>query len=175
MFTAGSGSEEDPFIINDEVPQWSPCSSCMKESYVGPMQTGQCCSLHGQRPGSLLSEDSTALQRRFEIQRRQTTPNEGSLMGGTSYRKFDSQRAANKQRARAIDYIDDLPLFLPGEDSLRMENKVPIPILPPITSSSRGEGSLSSRVPLDSIPQDLGSHHKFVKEWASKLTLGKTL
>ena len=37
LFAAGLGSEEDPFVINDEVPQWSPCSSCAKESYAGPM------------------------------------------------------------------------------------------------------------------------------------------
>ena len=47
LFAAGSGSEEDPFVINDEVPQRSPCSLCAKESYAGPVQTGQHCSLCG--------------------------------------------------------------------------------------------------------------------------------
>ena len=89
LFAIGSGSEEDPFIINNEVPQQSPCSSCAKESYAGPMRTGQHCLPHGQRPGSLLSEDSNAPQRRFEIQRRQVTPSEGSSMGEMLYREFN--------------------------------------------------------------------------------------
>ena len=82
MFTAGSGSEEDPFVIDDEVPQRSPCSSCAKESYAGPVRTGQRCTPRGRRPGSSPSEDSNAPRRRFEIWRRQATPNEGSSMGG---------------------------------------------------------------------------------------------
>ena len=47
LFAVSLGSEEDPFVINDEVPQQSPCSLCAKESYAGPVQTGQCCSPHG--------------------------------------------------------------------------------------------------------------------------------
>ena len=61
----------------------------------------------GQRPGSLLSEDSNVPQRRFEIWRRQAMPSKRSSMGETSYRKFDGSRAARKQRPQAIDYIDD--------------------------------------------------------------------
>ena len=37
LFAVGSGSEEDPFVIDDKVPQQSPCSSCAKESYTGPV------------------------------------------------------------------------------------------------------------------------------------------
>ena len=96
LFTAGSGSEEDPFVIDDEVPQRSPCSSCAKESYAGPMRTGQCCLPRGRGLGSLLSEDSNMPQRRFEIQRRQATPSKGSSMCGTSYCNFNRSRAARK-------------------------------------------------------------------------------
>ena len=170
MFTAGSGSEEDPFVIDDEVPQRSPCSLCTKESYVGPVRTGQRCTPRGQKPGSSTSEDSNALRRRFEIRRRQVTPSEGSSMGETSYREFDGRRAANKRRAKAIDYISDLPSYSPGEGSSRVENPIPIPVPPPITSSSFGEGSSSSGVPLDSIPQDIESHHEFVEEWVTRLS-----
>ena len=107
MFAAGSGSEEDPFVIDDEVSQWSPCSSCAKESYAGPVRTGQHCTPRSQRPGSSPSKDSNTPQRRFEIWRRQATPSEGSAMGETSYREFNGSRAARKQRLQAIDYIDD--------------------------------------------------------------------
>ena len=48
-------------------------------------------------------------------------------------------------------------------------------MLPPVTSSSLGEGSLTLGVPLDSIPKDLESHHQSVEEWVSKLLLGETL
>ena len=113
MFTAGSESEEDPFVIDDEVLQQSPCSLCVKESYTGPVQTGQHCTPHGQRLGSSLSKDSNALRRRFKIWRRQATPSEGSAMGETSYRKFTGSRAVRKRRAQAIDYIDDEPLSVP--------------------------------------------------------------
>ena len=96
MFAVGLGSEEDLFIINDEVPQWSPCSSCVKESYAGPVRTGQRCTPCGQRPGLSPSEDSNAPRRRFEIRRRQVTPSEGSSMGETSYCEFNGSRAARK-------------------------------------------------------------------------------
>ena len=57
----------------------------------------------------------------------------------------------------------------------RMESPVPIPIPPPIASSSRCEGLSSSGVPLDSIPRDIESHHEFVEEWASRLLIGDAL
>ena len=170
MFAAGAGSEEDPFIIDDEVPQRSPCSSCTKESYVGPVRTGQHCTPRGQKPGSSMSEDSNAPRRRFKIRRRQATPSEGLSEVRTSYREFDGRRAARKQRAQAIDYVDQLPSYSPGEGSSRVENSVPILVLPPISTSSLGEGSSSSGVPLDLIPRDIESHHKFVEEWALRLT-----
>ena len=96
LFAVGSGSEEDSFVIDDEVLQQSPCSLCAKESYAGPVQTGQCCMPDGQRLGSSLSKDSNALQRRFKIQRRQATPSKGLSMGETSYREFNRSRAARK-------------------------------------------------------------------------------
>ena len=111
MFVAGSGSEEDPFVIDDEVLQRSPCSLCAKESYAGPVRTGQRCTPHDQRPGSLLSKDSNAPRRRFEIWRRQVTPSDRSSMGETSYRNFNGSRAARKQRAKAIDFLDEEPLL----------------------------------------------------------------
>ena len=152
MFAVGSGSEEDPFVIHDEVPQWSPCSLCAKESYAGPVRTGQHCMLHGQRPGSSPSEDSNLPQRRFEIWRRQATPSKGSAMGEMSYHKFIGSRATRKRRVQAIDYINDKPSSAPRDVSPRLESPVPIPIPPPIASSSRREGSSSLGVPLDSIP-----------------------
>ena len=79
-------------------------------------------------------------------------PSEGLSMGETSYHKFNGSRAARKQRAKAIDYIDDDPSSAPRDVSPRLESLVPIPILPPVASSSRREGSSSSGVPLDSIP-----------------------
>ena len=175
MFATGSGSEEDPFVINDEVLQRSPCSSCAKESYAGPVRTGQCCTPRGQRPGLSPSEDSNTLQRRFEIRRRQATPSEGSLMGETSYRDFNGSRAARKRRARAIDILDEEPLSAPRDVSPRLENSVLIPIPPPIASSSRREGSSTSGVPLDLIPHDIESHHEFMEEWASRLSISEAL
>ena len=175
MFAAGLGSEEDPFVIDDEVPQQSPCSSCAKESYAGPVRTGQHCTPHGRRLGSLSNEDSNTPRRRFEIQRRQATPNKGSLMGETSFCDFNGSRAARKRRARAIDFIDDEPLSAPRDVSPRVESPVPIPIPPPVASSSRCEGSSTSGVPLDSIPRDIESHHEFVEEWASRLSIGDAL
>ena len=71
LFTVGSGSEEDPFVIDNEVPQRSPYSLCVKESYAGPVRTGQHCLPCGRRLGLSLSEDSNVPQRKFEIQRRQ--------------------------------------------------------------------------------------------------------
>ena len=122
------------------------------------------------------SKDSNAPQRRFKIQRRQVTPSEGSLKTGeTLYQEFNGQRVARKQRVHAEDWINDLPSSAPQDVSPRLENKVPIPVLPPISSLSLGEGLLSSGVPLDLIPRDLASHHQFIKEWLSKLSLGKAL
>ena len=175
LFTVGSGLEEGPFIINDEVPQRSPCSSCAKESYAGPMQTGQHCMPHGQRLGLLLSEDSNAPRRRFEIWRRQATPSKGLSMGKTSYSKFNRSRAVRKQRAQAIDYINDKLLSVPQDVSPRLESLVPILVPPPIASSSHREGSSSLGVSLDSIPRDIESHHEFMEEWLRKLSLGKAL
>ena len=175
MFAAGLGSEEDPFVIDEEVLQRSPCSSCAKESYAGPMRTGQCCTLRGQRPGSSPSEDSNTPQRRFKIRRRQATPSEGSSMGETSSRDFNRSRAARKRRAMAIDFLDEEPSSAPRDVSPRMESLVPILILPPVASSSRREGSSMSGVPLDSIPCDIESHHEFVEEWASRLSIGEAL
>ena len=154
MFAAGSGSEEDPFVIDDEVPRRSPCSSCAKESYAGPMRTGQRCTPHGRRPGSSPSKDSNAPRRRFEIRRRQATPSEGSSMGETSFHDFNGSRAARKRRAKAINYLNEEPSSAPRDVSPRMESPVPIPIPPPVASSSRREGLSTSGVPLDSIPHD---------------------
>ena len=175
MFAAGSGSEEDPFVIDDEVPQWSPCSSCAKESYAGPVRTGQRCTPCGRRPGSSPSEDSNVPRRRFEIQRRQATPSEGSSMGETSFHDFNGSRAARKRRATAIDFLDEEPSSAPQDVSPGLANEVPSPIPPPIASSSRREGSSSSGVPLDSIPRDLESHPEFVEEWASRLLISDAL
>ena len=175
MFTAGSGLEEDPFVIDDEVPQRSPCSLCVKESYVGPVRTGQRCMPRGRRPGSSPSEDSNAPQRRFKIRRRQATPSEGSSIGETSFRDFNGSRAASKQRAKAIDFLDEEPSSAPRDVSPGLANEVLIPIPPPIASSSRCEGLSMSGVPLDLIPRDIESHHKFVEEWASRLSIGDAL
>ena len=175
MFAAGSGSEEDPFVIDDEVPQRSPCSSCAKESYAGPVRTGQRCMPRGRRPGSSPSEDSNAPRRRFEIRRRQATPSEGSSMGATSFRDFNGSRAARKRRATAIDFLDEEPSSVPRDVSPGLENEVPIPIPAPVASSSRREGSSTSGVSLDSIPRDTESHHEFVEEWASRLSIGDAL
>ena len=63
--------------------------------------------------GSLLSKDSQVLKRRFKIQR-QVTPSEGSLkLGETSYWDFNGQKVARKQRARAINWVDDFPSSAP--------------------------------------------------------------
>ena len=75
---------------------------------------------------------------------------------------------------QAIDYLNDFLSSAPQDVSLRLESLVPILILPPVTSSSHCEG-LSSGVPLDSIPQDIESHHEFMEEWSRKLLLGKAL
>ena len=148
-------------------PQW--------ESYAGPVRTGQHCTPRGRRPGSSPSEDSNTPCRRFEIWRRQATPSEESSMGGTSYRDFNGSRAARKRRAAAIDFLNEEPLSAPRDVSPRMENEVPIPVPPPIASSSRREGLSMSGVPLDSIPRDIESHHEFVEEWASRLLIGDAL
>ena len=175
MFTVGSGSEEDPFVIDDKVPQQSPCSSCVKESYAGPVQTGQRCTLCGRKPGSSLSEDNNALRRRFEIWRRQATPSEGSSMGETLFCDFNGSRAVRKQRAKAIDFINGELSSAPRDVSLRLENLVLIPIPPPIASSSHHEGSSTLGVPLDSIPCDIESHHEFVEEWVLRLSISEAL
>ena len=114
-------------------------------------------------------------RRRFEIWQRQAIPSEGLSMGEKSFCKFNRSRATRKQRAKAIDYIDDDPSSAPRDVSPRLESPVPILILPPVTSSSHREGSSSSGVPLNSIPQDIESHHEFVEEWSKKLSLGEAL
>ena len=96
-------------------------------------------------------------------------------MGEMSYCDFNGSRAARKRRARAIDFLDEEPLSAPQDVSPGLENKVPILILPPIASSSCHEGSSTSGVPLDSIPCDIESHHEFMEEWASRLSIGEVL
>ena len=102
-------------------------------------------------------------------------PSEGLSMGETSYHKFNGSRAARKQRAKAIDFLDDELSSAPRDVSLRLESPVPILIPPPIASSSRCEGLLTSGVPLDSIPRDIESHHEFLEEWASRLSISEAL
>ena len=46
---------------------------------------------------------------------------------------------------------------MPRDVSPGLANEVPIPIPPPIASSSHREGSSTSGVPLDSIPRDIVS------------------
>ena len=130
---------------------------------------------HGRRPGLSPSEDSNALQRRFEVRRRQVTPSEGSLMGETSFHNFNGSRAVRKRRAQAIDFLDDEPSSAPRDVSPRVESPVPILIPPPIATSSRHEGSSTLGLPLDSIPRDIESHHEFVEEWSSRLLIGEAL
>ena len=96
-------------------------------------------------------------------------------MGETSFRDFNGSRAARKRRARAIDFLDEEPLSAPRDVSPRLEDKVPILIPPPVASSSCHEGLSTSGVPLDSIPRDIESHHEFVEEWASRLSIGEAL
>ena len=96
-------------------------------------------------------------------------------MGETSFRDFNGSRAARKRRVQAIDFLDEEPSSAPRDVSPGLENKVPVPIPPPVASSSHREGSSSSGVPLDSIPRDIESHHEFVEEWASRLTIGEAL
>ena len=103
------------------------------------------------------------------------TPSEGLSMGETSYRDFNGSRAARKRRARAINFLNDEPSSAPRDVSPRVESPVPLPILPPVASSSRCDGSSSSGIPLDLIPRDIESHHEFVEEWASRLTIGEAL
>ena len=76
---------------------------------------------------------------------------------------------------RAIDFLDEEPSSAPQDVSPRLESLVPIPILPPVASSSRHEGLSTSGVPLDSIPCDIESHHEFMEEWALRLSIGKAL
>ena len=96
-------------------------------------------------------------------------------MGETLYHDFNGSRAARKRRAKAVDFLDEEPLSAPQDVSPRVESPVPILILPPVASSSRCEGSSTLGVPLDSIPRDIESHHEFVEEWASRLSIGKAL
>ena len=96
-------------------------------------------------------------------------------MGETSYHEFNGSRAARKQQVKAINFLDEEPLSVSQDVSPRLESLVPIPILPPIASSSCREGSSMSGVPLDSIPCDIESHHEFVEEWASRLSIGEAL
>ena len=96
-------------------------------------------------------------------------------MGETSYREFDGSRAVRKRRVKAIDFLDDEPLSAPQDVSPRLESLVPIPIPPPIASSSHHEGSSTLGVPLDAIPCDIESHHEFIEEWVSRLSIGEAL
>ena len=96
-------------------------------------------------------------------------------MGETSYRNFNGSRAVRKRRAKAIDFLDEEPSSVPQDVSPRLESPVPIPIPPPVASSSHCEGSSTLGVPLDLIPRDIESHHKFVEEWASRLSIGEAL
>ena len=96
-------------------------------------------------------------------------------MGETSFRDFNRSRAARKRRATAIDFLNEEPSSAPRDVSPRVESLVPIPILPPVTSSSHREGSSMSGVPLYLIPRDIESHHEFMEEWASRLSIGKAL
>ena len=96
-------------------------------------------------------------------------------MGEMLFCDFNGSRAARKQRARAINFLDEEPSSVPRDVSPRLESPVPIPIPPPIASSSRREGSLMLGVPLDSIPRDIESHHEFVEEWASRLSISEAL
>ena len=96
-------------------------------------------------------------------------------MGETSFRDFNGSRAARKQRAMAIDFLDEELSSAPRDVSPRVESPVLIPIPPPIASSSRREGSSTSGVPLDSIPCDIESHHELVEEWVLRLTIGEAL
>ena len=76
---------------------------------------------------------------------------------------------------RAINYLDEEPSSAPQDVSPRLESPVPIPIPPPVASSSCCEGSSMLGVPLDSIPRDIESHHEFVEEWLSRLLIGEAL
>ena len=96
-------------------------------------------------------------------------------MGETSYCKFNRSRAVRKQRAKAINFLDEEPLSAPRDVSPRLESPVPIPIPPPIASSSCHEGLSTSGVPLDSIPRDIESHHEFVEEWVLRLSDRKSV
>ena len=96
-------------------------------------------------------------------------------MGETSYHDFNGSRAVRKQRAKAIDFLDDEPSSVPQDVSPRLESPVLIPILPPVASSSCHEGLSSSGVPLNSIPCDIESHHEFMEEWALRLSIGEAL
>ena len=40
LFDNESGVENDPIVLDEEVEAACPCSSCLKESYVGPVHLG---------------------------------------------------------------------------------------------------------------------------------------
>ena len=96
-------------------------------------------------------------------------------MGETSFHDFNGSRAARQWRATAVDFLDEEPSSSPRDVSPRLANEVLIPIPPPVASSSHREGSSTLGVPLDSIPRDIESHHEFVEEWASRLSIGDAL
>ena len=96
-------------------------------------------------------------------------------MGETLFCDFNGSRAVRKQRAKAIDFLDEELSSAPRDVSPGLANEVPIQIPPPIASSSRREGSSLSGVPLDLIPHDIESHHEFVEEWLSRLSIGEAL
>ena len=96
-------------------------------------------------------------------------------MGEMSFCDFNGSRAARKQRATAIDFLNEEPSSAPQDVSPRVESPVPLPIPPPVASSSCCEGSSMSGVPLDLIPHGIESHHEFMEEWASRLSIGKAL
>ena len=45
------------------------------------------------------------------------TPSEGLLMGEMSFRDFNGSRAARKQRAKAIDFLNEEPSSAPQDVS----------------------------------------------------------
>ena len=80
-----------------------------------------------------------------------------ALAASSASSHSDRSRAARKQRARAINYINDELSSAPQDVSPRLESPVPILIPSPIASSSHRERSSLLGVPLDSIPCDIES------------------
>ena len=69
-----NGVENDPIILDEEVEATHPCSLCLKESYIGPVCSGQ----RVLRGGKLSSSEGS--KKRFEIhQRRALTMRRRSL------------------------------------------------------------------------------------------------